>query len=489
MLGKNVSTLMQAARGRVVARYYGQLCTTLIGLTAVPLAVALALGAWDYAWRLALASAALVALGLPLGRLYTKAQDVQVNEALSVTVLVFATATAALVLPLMAGGLSFLDALFEATSAITTTGLSVAGPAGERDAVFLFIRAWGQWYGGLVIVVVALALVLQPGAVAKRLSQMEGDEELLGGTRNRARRVLGVYALLTVVGTLAVWAAGPGLFDALLHVLAAVSTGGFSSLSGGLAALGGWPVQALVTLLSLCGAVSFSLYFRAWRSGPRTLLADREFVAMLCACVLASLLLGTTMAASGAWSWPQVLLNAPLNAFSAQTTTGFATLELAAFDPASKLALIFSMFIGGDMGSTAGGIKILRLLAVLYLVHQVVVRTALPRHAIVPSRVAGRRMDDEELRTALTVVLWYLLVVLASWLPFLLAGIGPLDALFEVVSAVGTVGLSSGVTGPALHPALKVVLVGDMLLGRLEVVAVLVLIYPPTWLGRRITLS
>ncbi len=157
---------------------------------------------------------------------------------------------------------------------------------------------------------------------------------------------------------------------------------------------------------------------------------------------------------------------------------------MAAFDPASKLVLIGSMIVGGDLGSTAGGIKILRLLVILHLAHQIVVNTCLPRHAVVPPRVAGRHMDHEELTTALTTVLWYAIIVVVSWLPFLVLGVAPLDALFEVTSAVATAGLSAGVAGPALHPLLKLVLVADMLLGRVEIIAVLVLLYPGTWLGR-----
>jgi trk system potassium uptake protein TrkH len=140
--------------------------------------------------------------------------------------------------------------------------------------------------------------------------------------------------------------------------------------------------------------------------------------------------------------------------------------------------------IGGDMGSTAGGIKILRWLVLIRLLRLLFARTAVPRHAVIEPYVAGRRLNDVELEAAIGIVTAYALAALLSWLPFLLCGVDPLAALFEVVSALSTCGLSAGVAGPELHPLLKIVLCADMLMGRVEVMAFLILIYPRTWWGR-----
>jgi trk system potassium uptake protein TrkH len=173
-------------------------------------------------------------------------------------------------------------------------------------------------------------------------------------------------------------------------------------------------------------------------------------------------------------------------ALSAQTGAGFSTMQVAALDPFSKVVLIVSMTIGGSVGSTTGGIKLLRLIVLISLIRQMILRTRLTPHAAVRgARIAGRDWSDAELVRIVVVTGLFLTVIVVSWLPFLWYGHDPLDALFEVVSATGTVGLSTGISGPRLPAVLKAVLCADMLLGRLEVFAILVLLAPRTWMGRR----
>jgi len=482
---KGALVLSQAVRGRVVLKYLGELSISLIGMAAVPLLVALWFGDQSFAWHSAVPLAALLAVGLPLSRL-SAAGPIQPNEALVVVALTFGLAALVMTWPFAASGFSLLDALFEATSAITTTGLSTLGRAAELSPTHLLSRAWLQWYGGLVIVVLALGLVLAPGAAAKRLAGGETEQsDMVAGTRARARRVLLVYVVLTLAGFLLLRLAGVPSFAAAVHTLAGISTGGFSNFDGSLTGLGSWPVQALALFLPLLGAVSFSLYYRAWRGDPRALFADREVISLLLLCLIAAAAMTLILALVGGRSWSDAALQGPLLAVSAQTTAGFAPVDPGGLDDASKLTLIIAMLIGGDAGSTAGGIKILRFLIVVRLLHVLLVRSTLPPHAVLPFRVAGRSLEAPEVQIAVSVVLLFVVTLFASWLPFLLLGYAPLDSLFEVASALGTVGLSSGIAGPALHPVLKAVLCVDMLMGRLEIVAVLVLFYPQTWFNRR----
>jgi trk system potassium uptake protein TrkH len=156
-------------------------------------------------------------------------------------------------------------------------------------------------------------------------------------------------------------------------------------------------------------------------------------------------------------------------------------------DPASKLTLIASMLTGGCSGSTAGGIKLVRLLILLRLIQLALRSSAASERSVMHLRVGGARLEPDVIVNALLLLGLWALVVFLSWFPFLLYGYDPLNALFEVVSATGTVGLSSGITRPALEPALKLLLTLDMLFGRVEIVALLVVLYPGTWLGRRRT--
>lgn len=478
------AALRYAVRLPVVLKYVGQLCLVLAALTVVLLGVSLLCGEATLSVRYAIVSGSLVILGAQLSRLRSPAR-VQMNEGMVVVALVFLLAPLLMAYPLMAAGLSFVDALFEAISGVTTTGLSTLATVEDKPVSFLFARAWMQWYGGLGIVVLSLALVVEPGLAAKGLAATEsGQDDLVGGARAHARRVLLVYSLLTGVGVVGLWLLQIGPLNAVVYTLAAVSTGGFAAHDQSIAGLGGWSVQGAVILLCFLGALPFALYYHAPQN-KREAVHVLQVRTLLVSGVLITFLVGICLRFIQGSSWSETLYHAPLLAFSAHTTAGFSTTPLAETSAAAKLALIFAMMIGGGVGSTAGGFKILRLVIVLRLIQLTVVRTGMTRHAVIEPRLQGRRLLEHELQDALLLVVLFLLVIFVSWLPFVMFGYDPLDALFEVVSATGTVGLSVGITTAELPLALKSVLCLDMLLGRLEIVAWLVLVSPSTWVGKR----
>jgi trk system potassium uptake protein TrkH len=154
-------------------------------------------------------------------------------------------------------------------------------------------------------------------------------------------------------------------------------------------------------------------------------------------------------------------------------------------DPASKLLMIVSMLVGGSVGSSAGGFKLLRLLILLRFLQFMILRSALPSHAVAQPYLARQKLESDDIQRALLLILVFGGIVFLSWLPFVVLGYDPLDALFEVASACGTVGLSSGITRPELEVVLKGVLCFDMIAGRLEIIALLVVLYPRNWIGRR----
>jgi len=480
-----IGVLGYAVRVRVVGKYVGQLALVLAGLMAVPLALALYDAEAAFALRFGVVCVLLFVLGVPLARLAVPAQ-VQANEALVITAAGYLLAAVALAFPLAGGGLAGIDALFEAVSGVTTTGLTTVAEIERQPRVFLFARAWAQWTGGLGIVVLSVALLLGNHVAARRLIDPEGAGENLAATmRVHARRVLAVYVVLTLAGIGALLAVGVGGFDAVAHVLSAVSTGGFSTHGASIAALPSGAARTAVLSIALLCAVSLPLYRRVWTGGWRRLTEDPELHALLAAIVLVTLALWWSLPADLGLAPGERAAHAAWLALSAQTTTGFETLAVAEAGPAAQLVMIFSMSVGGSIGSTAGGVKLLRLLLLLRLLQLLIRRSALPPHAVAELRFGGRAVSAEETSRALFLILLFVAAAGLSWLPFVALGYAPLDALFEVVSALGTVGLSSGVTSAALEPALKWVLIADMLLGRVEFVALLVLLYPRSWIGNR----
>jgi len=477
------TTLTYAVRLPLIGRYLSQLALMLAVLTLVPLAVSLALGEYAFSLRNVVVIAGLLLIAAP-GLLRPEPRQLQANEAIVIVSLVFVLTPLVMVFPLGASGLPLEDALFEAISAVTTTGLSTVGSVDELSPVLLFTRSWMQWYGGLGIAVLSVALLMGQHAAARRLAEPTEVENIATTARRQARQVLQVYVALTLLGGLLLWALLGQPLVAATHILSTVSTGGFSTYDASLAAMP-MPAAWLLTLFSLLGAVPLLLYFHAARGRPLELWRDPEVRALLLAVLTVAVLLSLSLHAGMGLAWGRALQHGVMLGTSAQTTTGFASLPVQELDNSSKLLMIFSMLIGGGSGSTAGGIKLLRLLVVLRLLQYFFRRTAMPPHAVAEPRLSGRLLEPIDVERVLLVIGLFMAMSALSWLAFLAYGYAPLDALFEVVSAAGTVGLSTGITRPELEAPLKLLLCFNMLLGRLEMLALLVLLYPRTWIGKR----
>jgi trk system potassium uptake protein TrkH len=478
-------TLKYAVRPVPILKYFAMLCLVFALMSVVPLTVSLWFGDYHISFRYSIVIVGILAFSAGSMRLPAP-KSLQTNEAMVITALIFLFVPLAMTWPTTASGLGFIDALFETVSALTTTGLSTASTVADKPGTFLFARAWMQWVGGLGIVVLSLAVLIQPGLVAKRLGDMEDyEEDMVGGTRARARGVFCVYAALTAAGIIALGLLGTGWFEAILYAFAAVSTGGFAPHDASLAGLESHLAQATVILLSMAGGVSLIIYQRLLRDGLRVVINDRQLQGFLLAGLLVTVLMAATLWMQSGFHWPQALGHGALNALSAQSTAGFASLDISEIDAGSKLVLIFAMFLGGSIGSTSGGIKILRLMIFMRLLQLSLQRAAMPPNAVAEARLGGRRLEADEIQNALCVVFVYIIFIVFSWMAFVVMGHRPLDSMFEVVSAVSTAGLSAGITGPALHPFLKAVLCADMLLGRLEIFAWLILLSPGTWFGKR----
>lgn len=479
------ASLRYAVRAPVLRYYLSRLALALAALTLVPLCVALLLGAPGIAGHLGLSLLVLLGFWL-LGRGTPVPRGVQENEALVVVALTFVL-TPVILLPAFAGaGLPLEDAFFESVSAVTTTGLSTVAGSYEYPPALLFLRAWMQWFGGLGIAVFSVALLFGHHPGTRRLAGTEQQEGFPASTRTYAREVLAVYVVLTLLVVAALWLALGDVLQAVLHALTSISTGGFSGYEQSLADMPSAVAPFITIGGALLGALPLVMYYHVVvrrRSVPG---GDPEWWAVPVLVILVSVLLSFLLYHTEGMSVQESLYHGALLGGSAQTTAGFSTLPIADLGDPAKLMLILAMLSGGSVGSTAGGIKLLRLLVMLRVMTFMVRRTALPSHAVAEMRLGGHRLGEAEIQRALVVILLFLLTVLLSWLAMVAGGEPALDALFDVVSATGTVGLSTGITGPELATPLKLLLCVDMLAGRLEIFALLVVLYPRTWLGRRI---
>jgi len=477
------ATLAYPVRLPVVGRYLGQLGAMLAILCVPACLVAFYSGEIRAGSAYGLIAAALL-LTAWSGRRWAAAETIQRNEGMVIVGLAFVLTPALMAIPLVAGGLPAGDALFEAISAITTTGLSTLASVEGASSSFLFERAWLQWCGGLGIAVLSVALLMGHHAAARRLTNPVSDSNLASTARAQARQILRVYVLLTLAGTLVLSFAVDDLFVSFVSMLSTLSTGGFSPFDDSLASMpdsGAW----IVTLFSFLGAVPLLLYHQLISGKPRGFIADPELRTLVLFVLLASAAVSLSLWLQSGLGPAAALRHGVMLGTSAQTTTGFSSTDVAALDPTSKILLMLSMFVGGRSGSTAGGIKLLRLLIVLKLLQYYLRQAAMPPHAVVQPRLYGQVLERKEIEQAMLIAALFAITIGLSWIAFVAFGHAPLDSLFEVTSAVGTVGLSTGITASDLEWPLKAVLCIDMLLGRLEAVALLVILYPATWIGKR----
>lgn len=451
-------------------------------LTGVPALAAVAEEQRALAIALVLPTLVLVLVAI-WSRQVKQKPDLRRIEALVTLALIFLV-SALLVLPaFIVLGMRPLDAFFEGVSGITTTGLSMARDAEQWPVSAHLLRAWLQWCGGVVVAVAGVALLMDSGRAAQVLGRASvGQSDYLSSTRQKARLILLGYSGLTVIGVVGATLLIPGNWEGAMVALAAVSTGGFTPRDTSLAEYG-LPAQVFIMSLCVAGAISLLFYALALRRGLRQALASGTVTTTL-AVIAGGLLLHVSLEwAREGWQ-PEELIVSALNHVSAQTTAGFSAGPVAAAGP-FMLILLAAMIVGGDVGSTTGGMKMGRVVTLAAMVSQIFLKFRLPEKGVSHVKIDGHKAATDRIVFAAALVSIYGLCALAFWLALLLGGYAPLPAIFDAVSALSGVGLSAGVIGPDLAAPLKALAIFAMLLGRLEFFALFVLILPSTWISRR----
>lgn len=473
------SAMMFALRPGVLLRLLFDMYGILALLTFVPFLVA--------AFTNSVASNAyLLVIGVLsacwlLGRFLPPVEKVQKNEALAMVAALFITASLLFSIPVMAYGADFIDAWFEAVSGVTTTGLSTLN-VGEMPTALLFGRGWMQWVGGIGVVVLALAMFLRPGQTASRLgfSNRETDD-LVGGTRAHAKRVVIIYVLLTALGILALYLGGASLLDSVVHSMTAVSTGGFANYADSLGAVASSQL-AIVNILCVAGAISFHIYYRSLLAIRGPITGDNQLHALLAMILLVT---SAVWLLSNVTSLDLRFTDILTLVVSSQTTAGFSSLEMTSLPSWLLLTICLCMAIGGGIGSTSGGIKLGRFIIMLRMARLALLRSALSENVHIARDAHGTRIDSDETEDVLALLTWFIIMLFASWLIFLVYGYPPAESLFEVTSALATAGLSTGITSEDMPAILKFVLCCNMLMGRVEIIAILILLSPHSWIGKR----
>lgn len=371
---------------------------------------------------------------------------------------------------MLVSGLNFTQAIFEATSGWTTTGLSVLDVE-QAPVLLLFYRSVIQLAGGAGLAIITLSTLAGP--VGPGLTSAEGRaEQLLPQVRRSVKLVLAIYTGYVVAGWLALYLAGMSWFDALNHAFAALSTGGFSTRT---ASIGYWDspiIEAVTIVLMLLGMLNFLTAYTLFQRKFKAVLNNGEMhlSAVLIPVSTAVLLLGVTVGFYPALT--KAVRVAIFETVAALSTTGFATVDYGDWPRLGWLVLIMLMLIGGGTGSTSGGIKQYRIYALYRGLVWEVRRMLLPSRAVIrPDIWQGERrqfLTDSHLRQIGLFVFLYLVVFWIGTGIIAAHGYSLSESLFEFSSTLSTVGLSVGVTSANAPAGVLWVEIAGMLLGRLE---------------------
>jgi trk system potassium uptake protein TrkH len=373
-------------------------------------------------------------------------------------------------------GLSYSQAVFESVSGWTTTGLSVVDVT-NAGPMILFWRSMIQLAGGAGLAIIMMSAIVGPTGVG--ISNAEGrNDQLVPQVRQSARLVLVIYGGYAAAGTLAYALAGMSLFDAVNHAFAAVSTGGFSTHPESIGHWNSPAIEAVSLPLMLLGNLSFVSAWFLWRGKLRAVTRNGEVRLLL---VLIPFSVAAVFLLTCQSLYPQLgksIRVALFETVSALTTTGFSTVSYSDWNAPGVLLLIILMLIGGGTCSTAGGIKQFRVYLLWKQIFWDIKRQFMPQSAIAENPIweGNRRVfvNDSRLRQISGFVFLYLLTYTLGVMFLCACGYSLGNSLFEFASALGTVGLSVGVTTKNMPEAALWAETVAMFLGRLEFTVVIV---------------
>ncbi|MBR5163175.1 MAG: TrkH family potassium uptake protein [Schwartzia sp.] len=436
---------------------------------------------------------------LPLGlaaifRLYARRPDeLTLREGIAVTGLSWLLASALGAVPYIAGGwLGVLDGLLESVSGFTGAGATVMPSLEALPRSVLLWRSLTHWVGGIGIIVFFIALLPQFGEGAARLFEAENAGPLPGRfmprMKSMAQILFAIYAALSLAAALAYWAAGMSVFDALNHGMSTIATGGFSTHDDSAAYFHSPAIEWCMIVFMLLSSVNFSLYAGMLRRGVGIFLRSEElrfFLALVfgCTVIITGLLTGTGMDAG------EALRTALFQTVTVGSTTGFVSADFDQWPPLAKCLLLVLMGMGGCAGSTAGGMKAVRVLLFLRLTG-IAARNGLSPKTTAETAFDGRRVRREELLSAGYFFFIYVSLCLLWALIFIWDGSAPLDAVSLAMTTMSDVGPALGAWGAtesyaALPDVSKIVVCLAMLLGRLEIFPVLAMLRPGFWRKER----
>ena len=388
---------------------------------------------------------------------------------------------------------NYADAVFETASGFTTTGATVLTfIEGHPDAI-LFWRAQTQWMGGMGVLVLALALVPKLGEGSVYLMRAESPgpikSKLTPRVGDTAKILYSIYIGLTAAEMLCLRLAGMPWFDSVIHAFTSISTGGFSVKNASVAAYESIVIEWIIIIFMFLSGINFALLFYALRRDYQAVFQSEELRSYTLMTVIASALISIDLIIhAGQAAGLQTVTDSVFQVVTLMTTTGYMTKDYVLWPTFSQVILILVMFAGGCAGSTAGGIKQIRVVLLVKNLRREVQRILHPR-VVKTLDSDGERVEEATLSGISLFFFAYILILLLGTLVTAWDDVGFTAAFTASLTCISNVGPAFDVLGPTcnfsgLGIVSKVVLTFEMLLGRLEIMPLLLLLFPGLWRKR-----
>lgn len=419
--------------------------------------------------------------------------ELKVRDGFLVVALFWSVLSLAGSLPLMLAEhphLSFTDAVFETASGLTTTGATVIVGLDKLPQSILYYRQQLQWFGGMGVIVLAVAILPMLGIGGMQLYKAETpgpvkDSKLTPRIHETAKALWIIYVLLTAACALAYWLAGMSWFDAVGHSFATLANGGYSTHDASMGYFNSSLINYITVVFMLAGGANFALHFLAWRNKSLSgYWRDSEFKFYLLVVVAAAGSVALGLSHFGVYEhWWQSLEHGLFQVVSLMTTSGYTTANFAAWPGVLAMIVLLVAFVGGCAGSTSGGIKVVRI---LLLIKQGMreIRMLIHPNAQIPVRLGGKTVPPRVVDAVWGFFGLYMASFFAMYLAIAADGVDLMTAFSAVVACINNAG--PGLGGVAsnyadLNDTATWILTFAMLLGRLEVFTLLVLFTPDFW--------
>ena len=391
-------------------------------------------------------------------------------------------------LPLVFAGIcGFADAFFEIASGFTTTGASVLSNMESLPRSIAFLRSFTHWVGGMGVLVLTTAVL--PGAsgggsLARAESSGPSFSKLMPKVGDSSKMLYFIYTALTALLFLALLLCGMDGFDSLLHAMSTAGTGGFSNKSLSIGYYDSVSVDIVISVFMLMFGVCFVVYFKLISRDVKGAFKSQELWAYLGVSVLCTVLIAANIS-SMYGGFAGGLRYSFFQVSSIVSTTGFSTADFDLWPAFSKALLLLLMLMGSCAGSTAGGLKMIRVILLVKLAGREVTRAFKPRSVKV-IKLDGKSVPEDMLGHIAVFFFVYALIIVAGMISLALSGCDLLESISGSVACISNIGPAFGRFGPMggfgfLPPVTKIILALIMLAGRLELYPLLILFFPSAW--------